>query len=216
MSAAAWQPGLRQGLAALGLANDMPLATGLGRYLELLETWNRKFNLTAVRDPVEMVPRHILDSLAVGPHLPPGRLLDVGTGAGLPGIPLALRYPERQFTLLDSNGKKTRFVNQAVMMLGIDNVEVVKERVERYRPASGFEIIVSRAFASLADFVTGTRHLLAPGGAWLAMKGVYPDEEIAALPAGVALQDAHRLRVPGLTGERHLLELRQTQAAGTD
>lgn len=216
MNDSAWRPGLERGLAALGLADETAVADRLVRYLELLETWNRKFNLTAVRDPAEMVPRHILDSLAVGPHLPAGRVLDVGTGAGLPGIPLALRYPERDFTLLDSNGKKTRFVNQAVLMLGIGNVEVVKERVERYRPASGFEIIVSRAFASLADFVTGTRHLLAPGGTWLAMKGVYPDEEIAALPAGVELRAAHRLRVPGLTGERHLLELHDVQAAGND
>lgn len=196
---------LQAGLQALGL--DPRHAATHARYIGLLDKWNAAFNLTAVRDPAQMVSRHVLDSLSIAPRLHGARLLDVGTGAGLPGIPLAIEQPERTFVLLDTNGKKTRFVTQAVLELGLGNVTVVKSRVEDYRPEAGFDAIVSRAFASLADFVTLTRHLLAPGGVWLAMKAGLGAEERAALPAGVRLAGEYRLEVPGGAAARQLVEL---------
>lgn len=200
-----WRAALVAGLRALQV--DPALAAPLARYLALLDKWNAAYNLTAVRDPAAMVTRHILDSLAVLPWLRGRRILDVGTGAGLPGIPLALACRERRFVLLDSNGKKTRFVTQALLALGLDNAEVVKARVEGYRAEDGFATILSRAFAGLADFVAATRHLLAPGGRWLALKGARPEAELAGLPADVRVTGVHRLNVPGLRAERHLVEL---------
>lgn len=179
----------------------------LVRYVELLVRWNQAFNLTAVRDPAAMVPRHILDSAVLAPFVRPGSLLDVGTGAGLPGIVLATLLPDVPVTLLDSNGKKTRFCRQAVAELGLGNVTVVQARVEGYRPVERFVTVVSRAFASLTDFVNGTRQLLADGGTFLAMKGAYPHDELNALPAGVRNLGVHPLQVPGLDAERHVVEM---------
>lgn len=203
---------LDAGLARLGL--DLPEAVRdkLIAYLELLVKWNKAINLTAVRDPGEMVTRHLLDSLAVIPHFHAQRTIDVGTGGGLPGIPLALVFPERKFVLLDSNSKKTRFLVQAKASLGLENVTVVHERVEAFRDDGGFDCIITRAFAPVADILTGSRHLLTPNGEFLAMKGAVPEEELAALPQGFHLVEVIALKVPGLEQEqRHLLRIGQGQ-----
>jgi len=194
---------LHQGITELGL--DLPPSTEpkLIQYLQLLAKWNQAYNLTAVRDLDEMVTRHLLDSLAVLPYLQGPRVLDVGTGAGLPGIPLAVARPELAFTLLDANAKKTRFVTQAVGELALKNVEVVQSRAENYRPSQKFDTLVSRAFASIADMLEFTRHLCAPHARILAMKGVYPEEELAAVATECAAEVV-ALKVPGLEAERHL------------
>ena len=203
---------LDQGLDKLGLALDETVCDKLISYLQLLAKWNRAYNLTAVRDPLQMVSRHLLDSLAVVPHLSGERIVDVGTGAGLPGVPLALCFPDREFVLLDSNGKKCRFLVQARGELGLKNVEVVNSRVEDYRPDDLFDTVITRAFASVADILTGSRHLLRADGVMLAMKGVLPTEELEALPQGYQLLDTIALAVPGLEQEqRHLLRLGREQ-----
>lgn len=202
--AADWQQALRNGLAELGVPNA---ADVLCEYVSLLMRWNRAFNLTAVREPDEMVSRHILDSAVIAPFAGSGPLLDVGSGAGLPGIVLAVLKPGLRVTLLDSNGKKTRFCRQAAAELGLRNVEVVQSRVEDYRPPEAFATVVSRAFAALGDFVDGARHLVVPGGRLLAMKGAYPHEELSALPPRARALAVHPLVVPGLDAERHLVEL---------
>ena len=201
---------LDTGLAKLGL--DLPEAVRekLIDYVELLAKWNKTYNLTAVRDLAEMVTRHLLDSLAVAPHFHGRRTIDVGTGGGLPGIPLALVFPERQFVLLDSNSKKTRFLIQAKATLGLENVTVVHERIEAFQDDVGFDCIITRAFAPVADILTGSRHLLTPKGEFLAMKGAVPEQELAAMPQGYQLIEVIPLRVPGLEQEqRHLLRIGQ-------
>ncbi len=201
---------LDAGLAKLEL--DLPEAVReqLIAYVELLAKWNKAYNLTAVRDPAEMVTRHLLDSLAVVPHFHGQRTIDVGTGGGLPGIPLALVFPERQFVLLDSNSKKTRFLIQAKATLGLENVTVVHERIEAFQDDVGFDCIITRAFAPVADILTGSRHLLTPKGEFLAMKGAVPEQELAAMPQGYQLIEVIPLRVPGLEQEqRHLLRIGQ-------
>ncbi|MFP8966916.1 16S rRNA (guanine(527)-N(7))-methyltransferase RsmG [Pokkaliibacter sp. CJK22405] len=200
---------LRQGLAKLGLSVEEGAIAKLMAYLGLLVKWNQTYNLTAVRDPQEMVWRHLLDSVSVHPHLIGDNLIDVGTGAGLPGIPLAILNPQRKFTLLDSNGKRTRFLTQVKLNLGLENVVVVNTRVESWQPQPPFDAILSRAFASVQDMVNVTRHLLAPNGCFLAMKGQYPGEEIAALPAEIQVKDSFPLEIPGGEGERHLVVLQQ-------
>ena len=195
---------LHQGLQVTGLALPPGIEPQLFEFLRLLEKWNRTYNLTAVRDPEQMVARHLLDSLAVLPYVRGPRVLDIGTGAGLPGIPLALALPETHFTLLDSNAKKTRFVTQAVHALGLANVSVVQARAEKFQPAEKFATLLARAFASIPDMLVATRHLCAPGGRWLAMKGVFPQEELAAIPAEFAAQ-ARPLRIPGLEAARHVV-----------
>ncbi|MBI2308295.1 MAG: 16S rRNA (guanine(527)-N(7))-methyltransferase RsmG [Rhodocyclales bacterium] len=200
---------LSAGLQALAIELPAEVQTKLLAYAAFLEKWNRTYSLTALRDPARAVSHHLLDSLAILPHVSAANLLDVGSGGGQPGIPLAIARPELAVTLLDSNGKKTAFLQQAAIELGLKNVQVVTARVEDFRPANGFAAITSRAFAELADFVRLTRHLLAPGGEWLAMKGQRPDEEMNKLPAGVSVMAVHRLAVPGVDGERHLVVIRE-------
>lgn len=198
---------LTQGLAALDVALAPGQVDELMAYLALLAKWNKVYNLTAVREASKMVSHHVLDSLAVLSYLGRGSLLDVGSGGGLPGIPLAIARPEMPVTLLDSNQKKTAFLRQAAIELQLANVEVACERVEGYAPAKLFDTIISRAFADLGEFVTAARHLLAPGGVLAAMKGVHPHEEIAHFPPGFSLLEVHKLAVPGVGAERHLLLL---------
>jgi 16S rRNA (guanine527-N7)-methyltransferase len=199
---------LRRGCAALDLALEPGQEALLLDYLELLRKWNSAYNLTAVREPGQMVTRHLLDSLAMAPHLRGKTVIDVGTGAGLPGIPLAILYPQRDFSLLDSNGKKTRFLFQVKTVLRLDNMMVHHQRVESFRPPEPFEAVTSRAFASLADMVAGCRHLLAGNGRFFAMKGAYPEQELAALDPACEVVAVHSLEVPGLSEQRHLVELK--------
>lgn len=196
---------LARGAAALGLALPEEAPARLLRYLDLLAKWNRVYNLTAVRDPQQMVTRHLLDSLAVAPYVRGPRVLDVGSGAGLPGIPLALALPDVEFVLLDSSAKKTRFLIQAVSELRLDTVSVEHARVENYRAPRGFDTVVARAFSSLAELLARAGPLCERGGRVLALKGTYPKEELAALPAGYRLAGIYPLHVPGLHRERHLL-----------
>jgi 16S rRNA (guanine527-N7)-methyltransferase len=205
-----WSAELHQGLAELGLAPGERQSQALLGYLGLLRKWNRAYNLTAVRDATLMVRRQLLDSLSISPWVTRGPVLDVGTGAGLPGIPLAIVHPELRFSLLDTNSKKTRFVQQAVSELGLSNVEVVKARVEALQRPQHYALITSRAFASLSEMVGLTAALLRPDGAWLAMKGTDPADEIAALPPGVAAEVV-ALNVPGEHARRHLVILRPVQ-----
>lgn len=198
---------LAQGAGELGLELPEETQHRLLGYLALLRKWNKTYNLTAVRETSRMVGEHVLDCLAVLPHLNAATLLDVGSGAGLPGIPLALAAPRLKVTLLDSSHKKAAFLTQAKIQLGLDNVEVVCERVENWRPGREFEIVISRALSDLAEFVALAGRHVAPGGRLAAMKGRYPDEELAQLPAGWRMQRAIPLTVPGQRAQRHLLLL---------
>lgn len=205
---------LKRGLIALGLVLDRDTQRRLLDYIALIEKWNRVYNLTAIREPEKMVSHHLLDSLAVAPHLRAKRLLDVGSGAGLPGIPLALAKPETQVTLLDSNHKKAAFLNQAVMELSLKNAEVCSERVESWQSENRFDVIISRAFADMGEFVRITRHLLAPGGMFAAMKGLHPYEEIDKLPPECKVLQVLPLAIPGVDGARHLVLIGQDVKAG--
>ena len=194
--------------AALGLAlADSQVAT-LERYLDLLEKWNRVYNLTAIRERSRMVTHHLLDSLAVLPHVRGPRVLDVGSGAGLPGIPLAVAGPALHVTLLESNHKKSAFLTQAVAELQLANVQVVMERVESWQPEARFDTIVSRAFAELGEFASLAGRLLAPQGVLAAMKGVHPFEEIAKVPSTHRVENVVALTVPTLDAQRHLVLLK--------
>lgn len=204
---------LVQGAGELGIDLSEQQTRQLIAYLDLLHKWNKAYNLTAVRNPDEMVSRHLLDSLSILPFVTGERWLDVGSGGGMPGIILAIMLPGAHFTLLDSNGKKTRFLTQVRLELGLTNLTVVQNRVEAYQADLPFHGIVSRAFSSLADFTHLTRHLSDTNTRWLAMKGQYPDEELAALPVDFQATDSAQLAVPGCQGSRHLLILqRQVQA----
>lgn len=204
---------LDAGLTELSLCLSQAQKDQLTEYLALLLKWNTAFNLSGVKDASEMLSRHILDSLTLVPYMEGNRILDVGTGPGLPGVPLAICYPDKHFDLLDSNGKKSRFVFQAKLQLGLDNVTSQNVRIERYAPDTAIDVIVSRAFSSLRDFVELTKHLVQPGRTRLvAMKGLYPQEELASLPKGFVVNKAQKVAVPGYTGERHIIELR-TEAA---
>ena len=202
---AALQTQLDRGIAALGLNLPEGAAQRLLDYQALLERWNAAYNLTAIRDPAEMVTRHLLDSLAILPHVRGDTLVDLGTGPGLPGIPLAIAAPGRQILLVDSNGKKVRFLREAIRALKLEGVRAVQSRVEDVE--GQFDCITARAFASLADMLAWGGHLLAPDGIWLAMKGKRPDDELPGIPTGFALRGTHVLNVPGLDAERHLVEL---------
>jgi 16S rRNA (guanine527-N7)-methyltransferase len=201
-----WSQQLEQGLANLGLTLSTGQCELLLGYLGLLSKWNRAYNLTAVREPSAMVHRQLLDSLSILPWVDQGPVLDVGTGAGLPGIPLAIARPDLAFSLLDTNGKKTRFVHQVVGELGLANIEVIRGRIEQLERPEYYARITSRAFAHLADMVSVTRRLLAPGGYWLAMKGADPQAECAALGTEFGVETV-ALRVPGERGQRHLVIL---------
>jgi 16S rRNA (guanine527-N7)-methyltransferase len=201
---------LAQGIVQLGLALPPPTQQRLLDYVALLQKWNKVYNLTAVREAQKMVGHHLFDCLAVVPHVSAATILDVGSGAGLPGIPLALALPRAQVTLLDSGHKKAAFLRQAVIELKLANAEVVCERVEDWRPSRRFELVISRAFSDLPEFAALAGHLVAPGGVLAAMKGVYPHAELAQLPAGYRLKQALPLHVPGVRGERHLVLIEPT------
>lgn len=197
---------LRSGADVLGLGLESEQIDRLLGYLELLDKWGRTYNLTAIRDRRSAVDRHILDSLAVNAFLAGGRVLDVGTGAGLPGIPLAIVNPGMTFVLLDRSSKKIRFVRQAILSLGLKNAEAVAARVQDFAPEAPFDVVLARAFASLADIWAGAASLLAPGGRVLAMKGQWPEAEIGRLGQAVNLR-VYAVPVPGMDAERHLVEM---------
>jgi 16S rRNA (guanine527-N7)-methyltransferase len=203
-------PELEAGLIALELPTA--LAPRLLDYLALLDRWNRTYNLTAIRDPREMLTKHLLDSLAMHRFLDDECLADLGTGPGLPGIPLAVAKPSLRVALVESNGKKARFLREVVRTLALDNARVLESRAEAVAEPGAFEVITARALDRLAGIIAVGGHLLAPGGRLLAMKGIRPDDEIAELPAGWALKAVHALRVPGLVAERHLLEISRSTA----
>jgi 16S rRNA (guanine527-N7)-methyltransferase len=214
---------LDAGIEQLGLSLPDAARAKLVLYLDLLGKWNATYNLTAIRDRDQMVSHHLLDSLSVAKHIVTGSILDVGSGGGLPGIPLALWaeacLPDLRVTVLDSNRKKSAFLRQAQIELKLANFEVCGERVESWQPSQRFDQIISRAFSDLGEFFQLTRHLGCPssvaqadGTRWLAMKGVHPHEELQHLPADCRLEQVHRLQVPGLQAERHLVALRAAHA----
>ncbi len=203
---------LSTGARQLGVELSEAQHAQLLAYLALLIKWNKAYNLTAVRNPDEMVSRHLLDSLSVMPfiHSDSERWLDVGSGGGMPGIPLAILHPHKQVTVLDSNGKKTRFLTQVKLELKLDNLQVIHSRVEAFQPEQPFSGIVSRAFSSMENFTNWTRHLGDAQTQWLAMKGLHPADELVALPADFKVDSEQALTVPGCQGQRHLLILRRT------
>ena len=199
---------IADGLAAMGLDLPEGARARLEQHLQLIAKWNRVHNLTAVRETEQMVVLHLLDSLSVLPHLESARrVLDVGTGPGLPGVPIAIARPDAHVTLLDSSHKKCAFLQQAKTELGIANVDVICDRVENWSPEEKFDAVVSRAFSDLADFVAQAKHLVAPGGSLIAMKGVYPFDEIARVPATHRVARVLELHVPTLDAKRHLVFL---------
>jgi len=193
------------GLKSMSVEVSAGQVESLMSFLMLIQKWGKAYNLTAIRDMSEAVDLHLLDSLTVSPFLFGGRVLDVGTGAGLPGIPLAIVHPDKRFVLLDSSAKKIRFVRHAIMELGLVNVEAVVSRVEAYRPSFEFDLVLARAFAGLQDIWAMVEHLLGPKGRVLALKGRYPRDEIEALQGGVEVR-VHPLVIPGLAVDRHLVE----------
>ena len=196
---------LSTGLSKLGLQNTAQQHDQWLAYVELIAHWNRSINLTAVREPRDMVTRHILDSLSIAPFLPEAPLLDIGTGAGLPGIPLAIYYPDRAFTLLDSNGKKTRFLFQVVRELQLPNVDIVQARVEQWRPAMCFESVTARAFSNLSTLVNRVAHLTTEAGKIFAMTATETTEQLQIDASGFVMHDRIALSVPGLEEQRHLV-----------
>jgi len=196
---------LAEGIGGLRLKLPSGVEPKLLDYLALMQKWNKTYNLTAVREPVKMVSHHLLDCLAAVPYLAARTILDVGSGAGLPGIPLAVALPQTTVTLVESNHKKAAFLQQAKSELKLDNVTVACERVETWQPGNAFEVVTSRAFSDLAEFVALAGRHAAPAGRLAAMKGIYPHEEITQLPSGWRLDKSIELTVPGLHGERHLL-----------
>ena len=196
-----------QALAAQGVAGAEQQVQQLDAFVQLLLKWNRAYNLTAITEPKEVIQRHILDSLSVVPYVKKGRIIDVGSGGGLPGIPLAIFFPDSHCVLLDSNSKKTRFLQQVKLELPLSNVEVVHRRVEQYQPDTGFDTVISRAFATIEKFLTVAGHLCARDGRILAMKGVYPEEELKSIDSAYCLKNVHPLQVAGLDAERYLAEI---------
>jgi 16S rRNA (guanine527-N7)-methyltransferase len=196
---------LERGLAALGIELPLPARQRLLDYCALLKKWNRVYNLTALRDDDQLVSLHLLDSLAVLPHLGGATLADIGSGGGLPGIPLAIASPARRVALIESSHKKASFLQQGRIELKLDNVVVHNVRVEAWQPAERFDAVITRAFSDLAGFVGQAQHLLAPGGAMLAMKGIYPHEELAQVSEPFAVREVIALRVPEVDAARHLI-----------
>ena len=196
---------LADGCAELGLSVPVETQRKLLDYLALIVKWNRVHNLTAVRDSAKMVSAHLLDSLAVAPHLKAGTVLDVGSGAGLPGIPLALLWPQTRVTLLDSNHKKATFLRQAVIELGIKNTDVISERVESWQTPHKFDLVISRAFSDLPEFLRLAGKHVSADGTIAAMKGIYPHEELAQIPPDYKLRTVEPLKIPGMPAERHLV-----------
>ncbi len=208
---------LLRGAAQMSVPLTESQAVKLLDYLDLLQKWNKAYNLTAVRDRSAMLTQHLLDSLSIVSHLPPGDLLDVGSGGGLPGIPLAILQPERSITLIDTVGKKVAFLKQAALTLGLKNLHAVSDRIESWVPPAehdaGFALISARAYATLSTLVGQTRRLLAKNGGWFAMKGVFPEAEMAELPPDIVVKAVIPLQVPDLGAERHLVLLVPAEAA---
>ncbi len=210
MTAAGIERQLRDGVTALKLDLPDDAQDRLLRYLSVLRKWNRVYNLTAIREPSRLVSHHLLDSLAVVPHLSGSTIADIGSGAGLPGIPIAISRPDCQVFLVESNHKKGAFLRQAVIELGLHNAVVIVARAETWRPEPTVHLAVSRAFSDLSGFVDAARHMIGRGGVLAAMKGLYPNEELAQLPSSVRLQGVVPLEVPGLRAARHLILLQLT------
>lgn len=199
---------LTSGAQTLGLTLSEQQVDALLAYIALLAKWNKAYNLTAVREPKNMITHHLLDSLAIAPFILGDRILDVGSGAGLPGIPLAIVYPQKSWVLLDSNGKKIRFLQQAIGTVKLKNVTTVQVRAENYQPNQKFDVILARALGSLHDIIKATRHCCAEKGRFLLMKGVYPAEELDQTGLKAGEYQVHQLTVPGLDAQRHLVEIK--------
>lgn len=196
---------LEWGLTSINIPLNQVVVKLLLDHLCLLHKWNRVHNLTAIRDPKKLISTHLLDSLSVLPHIPPGRVLDVGTGAGLPGIPLAVANPDLDVTLIESNHKKAAFLRQAVGELKLPNAAVICKNVEEWQPATDFQCIIARAYAEICQLIESSKHLLSDNGIFAAMKGRMPDAEIRDIPQGFAVKKIIELIVPGLGAERHLI-----------
>lgn len=201
---------LKLGLESLHLPCSEHQINQLLKYLDMLERWNKAYNLTAIRDPFDMIHLHILDSLAISDELKGDDFIDVGTGPGLPGIPLAILNQDKNFTLLDSNGKKTRFLFQVKLELGLANMSEVNKRVEEFNPQKTYDCVLSRAFSSLSDMVQNCQHLLNPEGYFLAMKGKLPQTELSQLPKNYKVEKLSSINVPGVDGQRHLIKIVKT------
>ena len=204
------QDQLKLGLELLHLSCNEKQINQLLNYLDLLERWNKAYNLTAIRDPFDMINLHLLDSLAISVELQGDRFIDVGTGPGLPGIPLAIMNQNKNFTLLDSNGKKTRFLFQTKLELGLDNISEVNQRVQDFHPKQTYDCVLSRAFSSLGDMVENCQHLLNQNGYFLAMKGKLPQAELSELPKNYKVEKLNSINVPGVEGQRHLIKIVKT------
>ena len=202
---------LINGAEKLDLDLSNPQIDALLGYLSLMHKWNKAYNLTSVRDPKEMLQKHILDSLAVAPYIHSKSYIDVGTGPGLPGIPVSIVCPSASFTCLDSLGKRVRFMKQVVHELKLTNVEPIQSRVEQHQPDKPYDGVLSRAFASLSDMLTWCEHLIDSSGEFLALKGQYPQDELADIPDNIALVSTHKLEVPYMVGERNLIVLKKHQ-----
>jgi 16S rRNA (guanine527-N7)-methyltransferase len=210
MNAAQLHANLQKQLMQNHLTFNEPIIAKLTDYLLLLEKWASVYNLTNIRNPTQMIPKHILDSLSITPYLQGTRILDVGTGAGLPGIPLALTHPNYHFTLLDSNGKKTRFLTHAIQKLAIPNIDIIQKRVEQFQADICFDSIITRAFSSLTDFLQKTHHLACQKGIFLSMKGQYPTEEISKLDARFSIVSINPVHISGLNEKRHVIVIAST------
>jgi 16S rRNA (guanine527-N7)-methyltransferase len=198
---------LVEGAAQLGIALSDTQAAQMMRLLDELDDWNQRMNLTGIRERAQQVTKHLLDSLSVLPYLRGQRIVDIGTGAGFPGLPLAIAQPDAHFTLVDSTAKKLKFIEHVVQLLGLTNVATVHVRAESFHPRERFDCVLSRAVGPIETFVKWSGHLCVGGGRLLAMKGRYPEGELAKLPSGWKLAAVHRLNVPGLDEERHLVEI---------
>jgi 16S rRNA (guanine527-N7)-methyltransferase len=211
MSLSPNQQELELGIKTLGLNCSTHQVEQLIAYLEMLQRWNKAYNLTAIREPIQMVRLHLLDSLAVHPFIKDAKdIIDVGTGPGLPGIPLAILNPDINFTLLDSNGKKTRFLFQAINDLSLENAREINQRVEKYQPKQLFDIVLSRAFSSISDMLTQCNHLVSDSGCFLAMKGKKPDSELSQIAKDYKVVDLSQINVPQVDSERHLIKITKT------